>query len=579
VEAGTLRMSLDVVKAETEGMGKQHGMIAAQMKNELEDPLATFAGGIKERRKMIQGGIEKLLKTKNAQTMTVNKTRDRFEQDCLKIKGYLAQGHMVMGQEERKNKTKLEKTQAQMSTNSNEYEMAVKVLEETTGRWNREWKAACDKFQDLEEERVDFFKSSLWSFANISSTVCVSDDQSCEKIRLSLEDCDVEKDITNFIADFGTGQEIPDPPKYINFCRGDVDDNVSTAESDDGNYSVAQFQRTMNPTFRSSSPQPSTFESHHDPDSSLREEMGLPKNRAPSMDMFDARASSGSGHVMPINASQTSYSGKGSLGSSGIPPLNPSMSSQHNPYADVPQVPHNPYPADGMTQFCRPPSVRSQRSPIRNGSNCSQEQHSDYTNPTSLSDLEPQSGQQSPTKDYNGSALSQMSQMSNEPIEKPVQKKKSGFFNLRRTKTLVQARPRQRTATAGLLLQSLQLRTLEALRALLPVQSSLHSALRTGRVPGKRNSRHRLPTPSKLIHELPTTSSVLVIMFSTSLHQNRALTHPRLKEMQHSLVKIRSHRLLLNSKASPSKLRFVKVRTDIMACQLLRLLWTLAVHQ
>lgn len=32
------------------------------------------------------------------------------------------------------------------------------------------------KFQDLEEERVDFTKSSLWSFANIASTVCVSDD-------------------------------------------------------------------------------------------------------------------------------------------------------------------------------------------------------------------------------------------------------------------------------------------------------------------------------------------------------------------------------------------------------------------
>lgn len=425
VEGGTLRMSLDVVKVETEGMGKQHGMIAQQMKVELEDPLATFAGGIKERRKMIQGGIEKLLKTKNSQTMAVNKTRDRFEQDCLKIKGYLAQGHMVMGQEERKNKSKLEKTQAQMSTNSNEYEMAVKVLEETTGRWNREWKAACDKFQDLEEERVDFFKSSLWSFANISSTVCVSDDQSCEKIRLSLEDCDVEKDITTFIQDFGTGQEIPDPPKYINFCRGDVDDNVSTADSDDGNYSVAQFQRTMNPTFRSSSPQPSTFESHHDPDSSLREEMGIPKNRT-SMDMFDGRASSGSAHMMPMNASQNSYNGRGSVSSNNVPPLNPSMSSQNNPYGDVAQIPHNPYPTDGMTQFCRPDSERSQRSPIRNGSNCSQEHNSDYTNPTSLSDLEPASGQQSPVKDYNGSALSQMS---NEPVEKPVQKKKSGFFN------------------------------------------------------------------------------------------------------------------------------------------------------
>lgn len=35
------------------------------------------------------------------------------------------------------------------------------------------------KFQDLEEERLDFTKSSLWTFANIASTVCVSDDGVC----------------------------------------------------------------------------------------------------------------------------------------------------------------------------------------------------------------------------------------------------------------------------------------------------------------------------------------------------------------------------------------------------------------
>ena len=51
---------------------------------------------------------------------------------------------MVMGQEERKNKAKLEKTQIQLSATQGEYEQAVKVIEETTGRWNREWKAACD---------------------------------------------------------------------------------------------------------------------------------------------------------------------------------------------------------------------------------------------------------------------------------------------------------------------------------------------------------------------------------------------------------------------------------------------------
>lgn len=49
-----------------------------------------------------------------------------------------------MGQEERKNKAKLEKTQIQLATNNGEYEAAVKILEETTSRWNKEWKVACD---------------------------------------------------------------------------------------------------------------------------------------------------------------------------------------------------------------------------------------------------------------------------------------------------------------------------------------------------------------------------------------------------------------------------------------------------
>ncbi|KAH7139289.1 hypothetical protein B0J11DRAFT_422936 [Dendryphion nanum] len=272
-ESGTLRLSLDVIRAEIESMGKSHQSIAHQMKTELEEPLTAFAGGMKERRKIVQNGIEKLLKVKMQQTSAVNKTRDRYEQDCLKIKGFLAQAHMVMGHEERKNKARLEKTQIQLSTTSSEYETAVKVLEETTGRWNRDWKAACDKFQDLEEERIDYTKSSLWTFANIASTVCVSDDGSCEKMRLSLEDCDVEKDILSFIQDNTTGQEIPDPPKFINFCRGDAD--TASETSDEGNYSVAQWQRTMNPAYRASSPQPSVFESHHDPNNPLALELGL----------------------------------------------------------------------------------------------------------------------------------------------------------------------------------------------------------------------------------------------------------------------------------------------------------------
>jgi hypothetical protein len=410
-ELGTLRASLDVARGETEQMAKQHKLIAEQMKQELEEPLGNFAGGMKERRKIVQNGIERLLKTKIAQTKAVNTSRDKFEQDCLKIKGYLAQGHMVMGQEERKNKAKLEKTQINMAANSNEYENAVKVLEETVGRWNKEWKAACDKFQDLEEERLDFTKSSLWAFANIASTVCVSDDASCEKIRLSLENCEVEKDILNFIKSYGTGQEIPDPPKYINFCRGDVD--TASEVSEDENFSVAQFQRTTNPAFRSSSPNPSASGSQH-PQTELVQRM----NEGPvDEDDEPTLSKANSGRPPPLNYRPQE------------PNVPPNYSpSQHGEIAPPTQIPHNEYPHEGMTMFVRNgPSSTAGSALTSNTRPSSRDSQSDYSNPTSYTSADPMSRNTSPTKPpVNGVGMPGMTSFS---PEKAVHKKRSGFFS------------------------------------------------------------------------------------------------------------------------------------------------------
>ncbi|RYP10178.1 hypothetical protein DL764_000799 [Monosporascus ibericus] len=506
-EMGTLKTSLDTVRGEVESMAKQHASIASQIKTELEEPLAAFAGGMKERRKIIQNTVEKLLKVKIQQTQHVNKTRDRYEQECLKIKGYLAQGHMVMGQEERKNKAKLEKTQISVATTNTEYENAVKALEDTTARWNREWKAAADKFQDLEEERLDFTKSSLWTFANISSTVCVSDDASCEKIRLSLEKMDVEDDIVYFIKERGTGQEIPDPPKYINFCRGDVDEPQPEPVEEE-NYSVAQFPRSINPAFRSSSPQPSTYESHHDPNSALARDLGhydpagasgseaippsqqaavpvipphdlppqarLPQERhlhdrhpqdmppqprqlqerhlrdrqpqeKPPQDRHPQERRLHDRHPQdrhsqdrhpqdrhPQDVYQTNAvqryrpyydpapphgrdmgrhdPARASAREHAQPPPRPPfpvMPPQDRRHGngmqqyDHPQfgaVPHEPYPMDGMTMLCRTDGMDSATSSNLSARPPSQDDNSDYSNPTSLSSQEPPSGNMSPVK-------------------------------------------------------------------------------------------------------------------------------------------------------------------------------------
>jgi hypothetical protein len=293
-------------------------------------------------------------------------------------------------------------------------------------------------------------------------------------MRLSLEDCDVEKDITGFIKDQGTGQEIPDPPKFINFCRGDAE--TSSQVSEDDNYSVAQFARTMNPTYRTSSPQPSMFESHHDPNNPLAKELGLQQDTQPILeDEIDVamrpaipqdqiniapRQSQDQISIAPEQQAAPPQEQRNVTSrQSRAPPYDPmELASRHSRGAPqehieaVPrqsrgppqdhinvsqrqaapppqpmqpaqtqrniqpdprliqaqqqarqnyqqsQVPHNDYPTDGMTQYCRigPPSDRSTiPSPVRPGSRDSQ---SDYSNPTSFSSIEPPSGSASPGK-------------------------------------------------------------------------------------------------------------------------------------------------------------------------------------
>ena len=225
---------------------------------------------------------------------------------------------------------------------------------------------------------------------------------------MSLEGCEVEKDIGAFIREKGTGQEIPDPPKYINFCRGDLNDTASEA-SDDDNYSVAQFQRTINPAFRSSSPQPSTYESHHDPQSHLAMQMSQKDPHTPpsrETTMTPQKLAQSATRPTLLNYRQQPAQ----------------LAYQDGQFGDLAPVPHNEYPTDGMTMYCRtePPSERSSAASPQRPS--SRDSHSEYSNPTSFSSFEPTSGKQSPTKIANGAMVPTVGE------ERQVQKKKSGFF-------------------------------------------------------------------------------------------------------------------------------------------------------
>ena len=110
-ECGTLKASFVSVKTELEAMGNAHAEVAAGMRRELEEALASFANTVRERRKLVQTNIDRLRRTKAAQEQQVQKVKsplkiglidqlkEKYEADCIKINGFIAQQNMLMGKE------------------------------------------------------------------------------------------------------------------------------------------------------------------------------------------------------------------------------------------------------------------------------------------------------------------------------------------------------------------------------------------------------------------------------------------------------------------------------------------------
>jgi hypothetical protein len=129
-----------------------------------------------------QAAIEKSYKAKQTQEGYVKKTRQKYEDDCVRINSYTAQSTLVQGKDLDKVQLRLEKAKQTVQANEREFNQFARALADTTSRWEKEWKVFCDGCQDLEEERIEFIKDNMWGYANSVSTVCVSDDEASHSI-------------------------------------------------------------------------------------------------------------------------------------------------------------------------------------------------------------------------------------------------------------------------------------------------------------------------------------------------------------------------------------------------------------
>ncbi|KAF8942229.1 Proline-serine-threonine phosphatase-interacting protein 2 [Haplosporangium gracile] len=215
-EVGSLRDSLDVVRFEIEATGKSHIELASKMRDQLESALEEFNNSQKDKRKLHQASIDRTFRNKQLYLQQLVKAKEKYDAECVRTKGLSAAKMNLVGKELDKVSVKMEKTELASRAADVEYQASIRQLTEINDKWIIEWRAACDKFQLLEEQRIDYVGTTLWNYANIISSTCVADDESCERIRASLELCDVNQNLQSFIDACATGDDVPDTSTYLN---------------------------------------------------------------------------------------------------------------------------------------------------------------------------------------------------------------------------------------------------------------------------------------------------------------------------------------------------------------------------
>ncbi|KAJ1909308.1 formin-binding protein [Tieghemiomyces parasiticus] len=208
-EIGTLQDALFSVKNELAVSAKAHIDLAHQIKVELENTTNDFINKQREKRKLQTAVIEKSSRNRSMVRSQLVKAKDRYDAETSKANG-LEQSIMSNQQPSRdadRLRQRLEKTHHSTRQADDDYRKVKSRLSDAQRRWEADWRDACHAFQGLEEERLDFLRTHLWSYTNVLANVLVTEDESYERIRKTLETFSVRHDIRLFIDTQGTGRD------------------------------------------------------------------------------------------------------------------------------------------------------------------------------------------------------------------------------------------------------------------------------------------------------------------------------------------------------------------------------------
>ncbi|KAL0093261.1 hypothetical protein F4703DRAFT_1263156 [Phycomyces blakesleeanus] len=111
-----------------------------------------------------------------------------------------------------------------------DHEDSMTHLETAVNNWNTEWRFGCEIFEQLEEERIEFFRENLAQYYTLLLENCETK-ESFDISRQNVLDINVDKELDQFVKDRRSTSTIPNMIDYISFSAATATTDGTTAHT------------------------------------------------------------------------------------------------------------------------------------------------------------------------------------------------------------------------------------------------------------------------------------------------------------------------------------------------------------
>ncbi|CEP12786.1 hypothetical protein [Parasitella parasitica] len=177
----------------SEMTARAHIDLGQNIRNMLELPLDTY---LKDQESM-SNQMRELQNTRIGQLERIEKARQCYMDECQNSNASLESINIFDGA----------------------YQKSIKEMQTKYAQWVHDWRDSCKMFQSVELHRMDYIKAVIKTFATMVACAFSIDDQSCERMLMTMEDLDINRELINFVKGHRTGSLIPAIPTYTQFTQ------------------------------------------------------------------------------------------------------------------------------------------------------------------------------------------------------------------------------------------------------------------------------------------------------------------------------------------------------------------------